>query len=369
MRDKYKDRPEGEEAAFWVGWTLLQKKDAAGAVGELKAFVAQYPQSKLMPDALLTLGQAQQATGAKDAALATLADLATRFPQSTEATGAYFQRANIYLADKKYDDMARVLTEFVEKYPDSEQAFAAYEQIAAVQTQAGQTDAAAATYEKFLAKQPDSPHAPDALARLAALWLRAARAMGIYIVLGAPQRETWTRDVKNSVAASERAVARYPDAPATALALQTLLDCQRLLVEARQQTARAGGATISRRSPRRTRTIPAARSRILFRLASLTADKDPAQALADMRAAYDPAVVYSPADLDAYGTALLKDRSGGRRRRCSRRRRRITRCRPARRPRRPRPTCRKRRRSRSTDAASWRKRRARATRPRRRSPS
>ena len=35
---------------------------------------------------------------------------------------------------------------------------------------------------------------------------------------------------------------------------------------------------------------PAARSRILFRLASLTAEKDPAKALADMKAAYDPNV-------------------------------------------------------------------------------
>ncbi len=55
---------------------------------------------------------------------------------------------------------------------------------------------------------------------------------------------------------------------------------------------------------------PAARSRILFRLASITLLKDPARALADMRAAYDPAVVYSPADIDQYGGALLDRRPG-----------------------------------------------------------
>ena len=129
--------------------------------------------------------------------------------------------------------------------------------------------------------------------------------MGSFIVLGAPQRETWMSDVKNSVAAGERALARYPDAPATALALQTLFDAQRLLVETRQQSG-AQMADYFQALAAKNADHPAARSRILFRLASLTAAKDPARALADMRAAYDPAVVYSPADLDAYGTALLK---------------------------------------------------------------
>ena len=50
---------------------------------------------------------------------------------------------------------------------------------------------------------------------------------------------------------------------------------------------------------------PGARGRILFRLAALTAEKDPTQALADMKAAYDPAVVYSPDDMDLYLDGLL----------------------------------------------------------------
>ena len=159
VRDTYKDLPEGQESAFWVGWTLLQKKDNAGAIAELQAFVTKYPQSRLLPSALAVLAEAQQNSGAKDQALGTLADLSTRFPESPEAQAAYFRRANIYLSDRKYDDMARVLTDFTDKYPDSDRAYAAYEQIAAVQTQANQLDAAAATYEKFLAKQPKSPQA------------------------------------------------------------------------------------------------------------------------------------------------------------------------------------------------------------------
>ncbi len=304
VRDTYKDRPEGQQAAFWVGYVLAQNHDAAGSLKILPAFIAQYPQSPLVPLALSTIGLDQQATGAKEQALATFAEVSKRFSDSPEGSTAYFQRANIYLNDRKFDDMARVLGDFVSQHPQSEQAFAAYDRIASVQLQGNQSAAAAATYQKFLASQPDSPHAPEALARVAALWLRAARSLGTYVVLGAPQRETWNADIANSVAASEQQLARYPDAPATALGLQTLLDCQRLLITAQKKTS-AEVAAYFQDLAAKNQNQPAARSRILFRLASLTAETDPAKALADMRAAYDPAVVYSPADLDLYTRELL----------------------------------------------------------------
>ena len=304
VRDTYQDRPEGEESAFWVGWTLAQKKDHAGAIAELQAFGAKYPQSRLLPSALTTLGQSQQLGGARDQALGTLADVSTRFPQSPEATAAYFQRANIYLGDRKFDDVTRVLTEFIDRYPGSDQAYAAYEQIAAVQTQANQIEAAAATYGKFLAREPNSPHAAGALGRLAALWLRTARGLGSYVVLGAPQREVWKTDLGHSIAASEQQLDKYPDAPETALGLRDLLDCQRLLIEAKVKTlaeVRDYFKALADKYPDK----PSVRGRILFRVAALTSEKDPAQALADMKAAYDPNVVYSPADLDLYTDGLL----------------------------------------------------------------
>ena len=56
VQDAYKDLPEGAEAGYWVGATLLQKKDAAGAVAELKDYVDKNPQGKFTPVAMLTLG-------------------------------------------------------------------------------------------------------------------------------------------------------------------------------------------------------------------------------------------------------------------------------------------------------------------------
>ncbi len=304
VRDNYKDRPQAEEAGFWVASVDLQKKDYAGAISEDRAFQGQFPDSKLMPYALLVQAQAQQATGANDQALATLEDLGKRFPETREAESSYFQRANIYIADKNFGDTAKVLTQFVDKYPDSDQAFAAYDRIASVQAQDKQTDAAAATYGRFLEKKAGSSDAPVALGKLAALWLSAAKGMGGFISLGAPQQEIWKADVAKSVAASEQQLEKYPDAPATALGLQTLLECQQMLVAARvkkpEEVTQYFQALADRYKDK-----PAARSRILFRLASITLLKDPARALADMRAAYDPAVVYSPADIDQYGGLLL----------------------------------------------------------------
>ena len=305
VRDTYKGLPEAEEAAFWVGRVDFEKGDLAGAVNELNGYLSAFPAGKLRPSAMLTLAQAQVKGGGKDPALATLADLSGKYPDSPEAANAYFLRANIYLTDKKYDDVTRVLTEFTDKYPGSDQAFSAYNTLASIQTQANRNDEAAATYEKFIAKQPPgNPQVADALSREAALWLRAARGMGSFIVLTAPQREAWTAAVDRSVAASERQLQAFPDAPATALGLQNLLECQRLLVSVKAKTEEQVVQYFQGLADRY-KDNPAARSRILFRLASLTAEKDPARALADMKAAYDPHVVYGPADLDLYSKELL----------------------------------------------------------------
>ena len=304
VRDNYKDRPQAEEAGFWVASVDLQKKDYAGAIAEDKAFQNQFPDSKLIPYALLAQAQAQQSSGAKDQALATLEDLGKRFPDTKEAQTSYFQRANIYIADKKYDETAKVLTQFVDKYPDSDQAFAAYDRIASVQLADKQTDAAAATYARFLEKKPDAPEAPVALSKVAALWQTAAKGMGSFISLGAPDQEKWKAAMGKSIVASEQQLEKYPDAPATALGLEDLLQCQQMLAAARvkkpEEVTRYFQALADKYKDN-----PAARSRILFRLASITALKDPAKALADMKAEYDPAVVYSPADIDQYGSALL----------------------------------------------------------------
>ena len=304
VRDTFKDQPQAEEAGFYVASVDLQKKDFPNAIVESKAFQTGFASSKLMPYALLIQSQAQQNTGDKAGALATLEDLGKRYADTKEGESSYFQRANIYIGDKKFDDMARTLTDFVNKYPDSDQLYAAYERIGSVQAQDKKTDEAAATYARFLEKKPASPEAPAAAGKVAALWLSAAKTMGNFISLGAPDQEKWKALVGKSVTASEEQLEKYPDAPATALGLENLLQCQQMLASARVKKAEEVTQYFQALADRY-KDRPAARSRILFRLASITAQTDPAKALADMRAAYDPKIVYSPADVDQYAGALL----------------------------------------------------------------
>lgn len=304
VRDSFADRPEAEEAAFFVGFVDLQKKDVPGALAELKAFLAKYPAGKLAPSALLTQAQAQLASNAKEAALGSLAEVITKFASSPEAAAAYFQRANLYIGDRKFDEVIKTLTEFVDKYPDDPQTYLAYDRIAAVQLQSNQPADAVATYQRFIDRSPTSPAAPEALGKLAGVWLRSARQMGSYIVLGAAQREVWNKDLAAGIAACEKQLGAYPDAPATALGLQTLLEFQRLLIEARVKTL-AQVEDYFRALETKFDASPAAKRRIIFQAASLTLDKNPAETLSDLRSAYDPVIKYSPADLDLYAGLLL----------------------------------------------------------------
>jgi TolA-binding protein len=305
VRDAYADRPDAEDASFRVGLTAMQKNDAPGALAELKTFLDKYPQSRLAPAALLTRAQAQLTTNAKDQAMATLLEVVNRFPDTPEAANAYFQRANVFITDKKFDDVVKTLSEFVDKYPSDPQVFAAYDRIAAVQAQNKQWEAAAATYQKFVDKQPDSPSAPEALSKVAGIWRAAVREMGPYTVLEATKREGWAQAVNKSIAASERQLEAYPKAPSTALGLQNLLECQRMLMTEAKLKTDAQVAEYFQKLAAKYKDEPAASSRIIFRLASLTKEKDPAKALADMKAAYDPAIVFSPSDMDQYSQALL----------------------------------------------------------------
>ena len=305
VRDKYKGLPEAEDASFWVGVVNNQKKDLAGAVTELQGFLKNFPDSKRQPTARYTLATAQQAANTKDQAVATLTELADKFPDSPEAQSGYFLRSNIFLSDKKFDEVTKVLTAFVDKYPESDQKFAAFNTIASIQAQGSKFEEATATYEAFIAKQPATDlQVGEALSKEAALWLRAARGMGTYIILGAPQKEEWSRYVNNSITASERQLQGFPEAPATALGLQNLLECQKMLVGAKVKTDETVRQYFEGLADKY-KDSPGARTRILFRLAALTAEKDPARALADMKAAYNPEVVYSPADLDLYSRGLL----------------------------------------------------------------
>ena len=304
-RDKYAGTAPAEQSAFWVAQLLLQKGDAKAALPELTSFIAKFPQSELKPAAMFSLAQAQQSTGNKDAALATYKDLAQQFPKSQPAPFAYFQQAQIYAGMSKVDEMIATMKEFIEKYPDNEIVFSAYDTIGQNLINANKPLEAIANYNEMAEKLPQNRQAPAALLKVSSLWLGYAQSQGRYIALNPQQREEWNKGVNGSMEAAQKVIENYPESNAVALALQTLLQNEKLLLAAKLKSE-AEVEKYFQDFANKFESKPATKSKILFTLASLIFEKDKAKALQQMNAAYDPKLVYAPADIDLYGGALIE---------------------------------------------------------------
>lgn len=305
VRETYPDSPFVEQSCFWIPQLLLFKQDAAGAVTEFQTFVSKYPESKLLPSILLYLAQAQQQTGNKDAALATLKDLAEKHAASEPAEFAYFQMAQIYSADQKPEQMVSALREFISKYPESKNAFPAYDTVAQSAANSGNLTEAVAAYLEFAQKQPKSEQAPTAMLKAADLELKNTNALGRYIGLNEQQRTEWDKRLKHSIAIAEKLIQEYPESQQVSIALKTILEGQKLFVTANLKSD-ADIQNYFQQLADKFASIPGTRTKVLFTYASFVYEQDKAKGLAQMASAFDPNLVYAPADLDLYGSALIE---------------------------------------------------------------
>lgn len=305
LRDSAGDKPQGEEAAFFVGLLKSQQKDTAGAIADLRSFVAKYPKSQLAPGALLTVAQAQRAAGQKELALTTLQQIPAQFPQSKEAGFAYFQRADIAQQENKPDQVVSILQEFIAKFPNDEKVFAAVDAIAGVHIRGGKLDEAAAAYRGFLEKYPQSPNASSAIRKIADLYRNAANQMGRYAGLDEEKKKAWNAALQKAIEAIELLVSKYPKDASVALGLDTFNEIQQMLVDAGVKPAAEVGAAFTALAAK-AGGEKAATNRIAFRAAVRAAGADAAKALPTLKENYDPALAYSAASLDLYGQALLK---------------------------------------------------------------
>ena len=84
-----KDFPQSTlapNATYWIGICQANLKDHKGALATQEGLLAQYPQSPKAPDALLAIAAVQSELGDSGSARNTLEDLIARYPQS-EAAG------------------------------------------------------------------------------------------------------------------------------------------------------------------------------------------------------------------------------------------------------------------------------------------
>jgi TolA-binding protein len=257
---------------------------------------------------MLFIGQAQAALGQKEKAVQTYKELAEKHPKSDAAMGGYFQRATMAQNDGNFAEVKKAMREFIAAYPDSDRLFGAYDYIAQVQVAEKQLPEAIATYEEFVEKHPKHADTPKALLKIAAHWKTHAENQGIvYLNLNDEQKAVWRKAIDASIRAAEKVLEKFPDSPEVALALQSLLTTQKMRIKAKLETEKDAEKYFSSLAARFD-AKQSTKSKILFALAGFLAEKDMARAVEIMTSAYDPKAVYSPADMDLYGTALIEQK-------------------------------------------------------------
>ena len=300
----YPGTPQAENAAFWVGQIHLQKGDFANAITELEAFIKSAPKSELCPGAKYSVAQAYARKNDTATALRVFKEVAEEYPKAEAAPYAYFEQATILGNAGKTDERNAVMKEFIQRYPDHDKIFYAYNFIAQDHVAKNRLPEAIATYSEMVEKHPTDPQAPTALLSVATLWAQKANVLGRYFTLNETQREDWNKGIAQSVEAAEKLITTFPESPQVASAAQYLLNNQKLLSTAKLKTDEDVTKYFQDLAAR-FETKPQTKSKILFTLAAFTYEKDKAKALEQMTAAYNPQIVYAPADIDLYGSVLL----------------------------------------------------------------
>lgn len=298
----FPDRPNAVDAEYWIAIATSQKGDLVNAIPLLKKFAENHPESPLLPNVIYTLAVAQINSGDLDSGAATLADLAERFPESEPAPFTFFQRAQILEKQQKPDEADAVLKEFLEKYPQDPRVFFAFDLIAQKAYRAGNWEAAIAQYNTFVKKYPDAPQAPVALLKISEFNKQWADSLGRYGALTTDEQAVWKQRMDAAILAAATMVEKYPASPELPLGIQNLIATQEALIAAGIQTPQDLETYIKQKAAI---AEPAVKSKLLFGLASWIAKSDPEKALQTMEEAYQPDIVYAPADLDTYGLALL----------------------------------------------------------------
>lgn len=302
ISSKYPQAAQVEEADFWVATGTQQKGDNEAALPLIDAFVQKYAEGQLAPSALYAKASALLALQRTDEGVAVLARIAEKYPQSQPAPFTFFQRAQIAGAAQNADEVVRLMREFAEKYPQDDKIFFAYDSVGQTENNRGNPAAATGAYEEFVQKFPDSPKAPEAMVKVAELQRTAAERLGRYGALNPDEQTQWKNSMGASLAAGEKLAATYPESTALALGLRSILAAKKQEMEAGLTDA----AGVEKYFQELADGSPGgAKSKILFARAAFINDTDPARALEEMNQAYDPSLVYAPADLDLFGLALL----------------------------------------------------------------
>ncbi len=138
-------------------YAFYQKAISYGFVGknrkkidELNQFIRQFPQSKLLPDALYQLGSTYLILNNETKALSTFDRLLSKYPKSKYVPVVLLKQGLIYYNNNKNDLALKKFNEVVKKFPNTPVAFQAAENIKNIYIENGQASA----YGEWAKKYP-----------------------------------------------------------------------------------------------------------------------------------------------------------------------------------------------------------------------
>jgi TolA-binding protein len=168
---------------------------------ELKQMIANYPNSKWVPEAMMELASAYTASGKTKEAISTYSDVVKKYPSASQARQAQLQMATLYAKTDENKAIEACKT-LIERWPSSEEAATANVDLRNMMGNKGQLS----DYVSFINSIPGAPKVD--VNEIETIAFDAAE-------------NQWIQD-SSSVAALEKYVSDYPDGTYLASALADL---------------------------------------------------------------------------------------------------------------------------------------------------
>ena len=125
----------GQQAAYSAAFKSLTGGDYVAASRGFRAYIQQYPNSALAPNAYYWLGESYYVTQNYQVALQTFQTLLATYPNSDKAPDAMLKIGYAQAEMKQYDDAKATLTAVMNKYPDTTVAHLAQSRMRAIALQ------------------------------------------------------------------------------------------------------------------------------------------------------------------------------------------------------------------------------------------
>ncbi|CAM5243506.1 tol-pal system protein YbgF [Rhodanobacter lindaniclasticus] len=129
--------PAAAQAAYDAAFQSIRGGNYAAASREFRAFIQQYPNHALVPNAWYWLGQSYFVTTNYGVALDAFKQLVGQFPQSDKTPDALLKVGYCQIELKQVDAAKATLKQVMAKYPGSDSASLAQERLQRLQVQAG----------------------------------------------------------------------------------------------------------------------------------------------------------------------------------------------------------------------------------------